>query len=46
MRKNGFISVSSEILHGCETWSQILRDEHTEGISEQSAENNIWTEEE
>jgi hypothetical protein len=34
------------ILHGCETWSLILREEHRlKVLSEQGAEENIWTEE-
>jgi hypothetical protein len=34
------------VLHGCETWSQTLREEHTEGVWEQGAEENIWSEDE
>jgi hypothetical protein len=28
---------------GCETWSLVLREEHRLRVSEQDAEENIWT---
>jgi hypothetical protein len=31
---------------GCETWSLTLREEYIENVSEQGAEENIWTSEE
>jgi hypothetical protein len=31
------------VSYGCETWSLILRENETEGVSEQGAEENIWT---
>jgi hypothetical protein len=31
------------VMYGCETWSLTLRE--TEGVSEQGAEENIWTKE-
>jgi hypothetical protein len=30
------------ILYGCETWSLPVSEEHTEGVWEQGAEENIW----
>jgi hypothetical protein len=33
------------VLYGCETWSLTLSKEQTEGVWEQGAEENIWTEE-
>jgi hypothetical protein len=33
------------VLHGCETWTLTLREEHTLKVSENRAEENIWTEE-
>jgi hypothetical protein len=33
------------VLNECETWSLTLREKQTEGIREQGAEENIWTEE-
>jgi hypothetical protein len=33
------------VLYGCETWSLTLREEQAEGICEQGANENIWTEE-
>jgi hypothetical protein len=33
------------ILYGCEMLCLILREEHRQGIWEQGAEENIWTEE-
>jgi hypothetical protein len=35
------------VLHGCETWSPTLREEHklTKGVWKQGAEEDIWTEE-
>jgi hypothetical protein len=32
------------VLYGCETWSLILREEHRQGVSEQGAEKNVWSE--
>jgi hypothetical protein len=33
------------VLYECETWSVTLREEQTEGVWEQGAEENIWIEE-
>jgi hypothetical protein len=33
------------VLYGCKTWSWTLREEHRQGVWEQGAEENIWTEE-
>jgi hypothetical protein len=33
------------VLYGCETWSLKLREEHRLRVSENGAEENIWTEE-
>jgi hypothetical protein len=33
------------VLYGCETWSLTLREEHRLRVYENSAEENIWTEE-
>jgi hypothetical protein len=33
------------VLYGCETWSLTLREEHRQGVWEQGAEEDIWTEE-
>jgi hypothetical protein len=33
------------VLYGCETWSLTLREKQTEGVWEQGAEEDIWTEE-
>jgi hypothetical protein len=33
------------VLDGCKTWSLTLREEHIEGVREQGAEENIWSEE-
>jgi hypothetical protein len=33
------------VLYRCETWSLTLREEQTEGVWEQGAEEDIWTEE-
>jgi hypothetical protein len=33
----------TECLCGFETWSLALREGHTEAVSEQGAEENIWT---
>jgi hypothetical protein len=31
-----------DVLHGCETWSLTLREEHRLGVFENGAEDNIW----
>jgi len=31
------------VLYGCDNWFVILKEEQTESVWEQSAEENIWT---
>jgi hypothetical protein len=31
------------VLYGCENWFLTLREQKTEGVREQGAEENIWT---
>jgi hypothetical protein len=33
-------------LYGCETWSLTLKEEHTLRVSEQGAEESIWSQQE
>jgi hypothetical protein len=37
------IVVLPVVLYGCETWCLTLREEHKLNVSEQVAEENIWT---